>query len=252
MRVAALYDIHGNLPALEAVLAEVEAAAPDLVVVGGDVVAGPLPGETLDRLAALGDRVRWVMGNADRMVIEAYDRGGRPADPEDAIDRLDAWVARQLTAGAARPARRASSRSCARVDGLARAVLPRLTAQRRGDHHRGQPRRAARADPRRRRRGRRGLRPHPPPVRPPRPRQARAQRRQRRHALRGRARRLLAVARPGRRAAAHRLRHRRGDRARCAPPACRSSTSWCCARACSSRSARRSSRATSRRALRPR
>ena len=97
MRVAALYDIHGNLPALEAVLAEVEAAAPDLVVVGGDVVAGPLPGETLDRLVALGDRVRWVMGNADRMVIEAHDRGGRPADPEDAIDRLDAWVARQLT-----------------------------------------------------------------------------------------------------------------------------------------------------------
>jgi predicted phosphodiesterase len=97
MRVAALYDIHGNLPALEAVLAEVEAAAPDLVVVGGDVVAGPLPGETLERLVALGDRVRWVMGNADRMVIEAYDRGGRPADAEDAIDRLDAWVARQLT-----------------------------------------------------------------------------------------------------------------------------------------------------------
>ena len=97
MRVAALYDIHGNLPALEAVLAEVEAAAPELVVVGGDVVAGPLPSETLDRLVALGDRVRWVMGNADRMVIEAYDRGGRPADAEDAIDRLDAWVARQLT-----------------------------------------------------------------------------------------------------------------------------------------------------------
>jgi len=97
MRVAALYDIHGNLPALEAVLAEVEAAAPDLVVVGGDVVAGPLPGETLERLLALGDRVRWVMGNADRMVIEAFDRGGRPADPADAIDRLDAWVARQLT-----------------------------------------------------------------------------------------------------------------------------------------------------------
>ena len=37
------------------------------------------------------------MGNADRMLIEAYDRGGRPADAEDAIDRLDAWVARQLT-----------------------------------------------------------------------------------------------------------------------------------------------------------
>jgi putative phosphoesterase len=97
LRVAALYDIHGNLPALEAVLAEVEAAAPDLVVIGGDVVAGPLPSETLERLVTLGDRVRWVMGNADRMVIEAFDRGGRSADPDDPIDRLDAWVARQLT-----------------------------------------------------------------------------------------------------------------------------------------------------------
>jgi putative phosphoesterase len=97
VRVAALYDIHGNLPALEAVLAEVEAAAPDVVVIGGDVVAGPLPSETLERLVTLGDRVRWVMGNADRMVIEAFDRGGRPADLDDPIDRLDAWVARQLT-----------------------------------------------------------------------------------------------------------------------------------------------------------
>jgi putative phosphoesterase len=97
VRVAALYDIHGNPPALEAVLAEVEAAAPDVVVIGGDVVAGPLPSETLERLVTLGDRVRWVMGNADRMVIEAFDRGGRPADLDDPIDRLDAWVARQLT-----------------------------------------------------------------------------------------------------------------------------------------------------------
>ena len=43
MRVAALYDIHGNLPALEAVLADVERAAPDLVVTGGDVASGPIP-----------------------------------------------------------------------------------------------------------------------------------------------------------------------------------------------------------------
>lgn len=47
MRVAALYDIHGNLPALEAALEEVRQAAVDLVVVGGDVVAGPMPRETL-------------------------------------------------------------------------------------------------------------------------------------------------------------------------------------------------------------
>jgi putative phosphoesterase len=95
--VAALYDIHGNLPALEAVLAEVEAAAPDLIVVGGDVIAGPLPGETLDRLAALGERVRWVMGNADREVVDAYDRGARPEEVEDPIARLDAWCAQRIT-----------------------------------------------------------------------------------------------------------------------------------------------------------
>jgi putative phosphoesterase len=97
LRVAALYDIHGNLPALEAVLADVEAAAPDLVVIGGDVAAGPLPRETLDRLMQLGDRVRWVMGNADRLLVEAYDRGARPEDTADPVERLDAWAAQRLT-----------------------------------------------------------------------------------------------------------------------------------------------------------
>ena len=50
MRVAALCDVHGNLPALEAVLAEVRAADVDRIVCGGDVVAGPYPQECLDRL----------------------------------------------------------------------------------------------------------------------------------------------------------------------------------------------------------
>jgi putative phosphoesterase len=94
--VAALYDVHGNLPALEAVLAEVEAAAPDLIVIGGDVAAGPLPGETLDRLGRL-PNVRWVMGNADRKLVEAFDAGARPEDTEDPIERLDAWCAQRLT-----------------------------------------------------------------------------------------------------------------------------------------------------------
>ncbi len=43
MRVAAIYDIHGNLPALDAVLQEIEREQPDLIVVGGDVASGPLP-----------------------------------------------------------------------------------------------------------------------------------------------------------------------------------------------------------------
>jgi len=70
MRVAALYDIHGNVPALEAVLAAVEREGVDAIVVGGDVVSGPEPAEVLDALEALGDRVRFIRGNADREVLE--------------------------------------------------------------------------------------------------------------------------------------------------------------------------------------
>jgi len=69
VRIAALYDIHGNLPALEAVLADVDAAGADIVLVGGDVLSGPFPAESLDALDALGDRVVYVRGNADREVL---------------------------------------------------------------------------------------------------------------------------------------------------------------------------------------
>jgi putative phosphoesterase len=93
MRVAALYDIHGNLPALEAVLGEVEA---DLVVVGGDVAPGPMVGEVLDRLSALEVPVRWVMGNGDREVVEA--RGGEAAPDALAPEQLTAWTAERLSA----------------------------------------------------------------------------------------------------------------------------------------------------------
>ena len=67
MRVAALYDVHGNLPALDAVLGELDA---DVVLVGGDFVAGPWPAETLERLRGLGGDVRFIRGNADREVVE--------------------------------------------------------------------------------------------------------------------------------------------------------------------------------------
>jgi putative phosphoesterase len=64
MRVAALCDVHGNLPALEAVLAELASLEVDRIVCGGDVVAGPFPRECLERLRAA-DAV-FVRGNADR------------------------------------------------------------------------------------------------------------------------------------------------------------------------------------------
>ena len=71
MRVAARCDIHGNLPALDAVRADVGHAAVALIVIGGDVFSGPLPAETLQRLLELGDRLRVVRGNADCEVVAA-------------------------------------------------------------------------------------------------------------------------------------------------------------------------------------
>jgi len=69
MRVAAIYDIHGNLPALEAVLAEIRRVGVDRIVVGGDVVPGPMPGETIARLLELDIPVHCIQGNGEREVL---------------------------------------------------------------------------------------------------------------------------------------------------------------------------------------
>ncbi len=69
MRVAALYDIHGNLPALEAVLEDVARARADRVVIGGDVVPGPMPRETLARLLDLELPTQFVVGNGEVAVL---------------------------------------------------------------------------------------------------------------------------------------------------------------------------------------
>jgi predicted phosphodiesterase len=87
MRVAALYDVHGNLPALEAVLAEVPDDA--TILVGGDVAFGPLPSETLEWLRALGERVRFIRGNADRELAH----GEEGLAPPEALD----WVRERLS-----------------------------------------------------------------------------------------------------------------------------------------------------------
>src|SRR3954454_22250170 len=90
MRIATLCDIHGNLPALDAVLAEVELLDVDAIVIGGDAVPGPFMAETIDRLRGLGDRARFVMGNGDREVVEAFDAGRRPEDAEAGFARVNA------------------------------------------------------------------------------------------------------------------------------------------------------------------
>ena len=94
-QVAALYDIHGNLPALEAALAAVDAARADGIVGGGDVVLGPMPRETLERLRALGSRARFIQGNCDRLVVDAFD--GQPLTRwPPSIREPIAWTAEQL------------------------------------------------------------------------------------------------------------------------------------------------------------
>jgi putative phosphoesterase len=97
--VAALCDIHGNLPALEAVLADPAFARADVVVIGGDVVAGPMPAEVLDRLAQVDLPIRWVRGNADREVVGSFDRGDTDASvhPDDPAARADAFTAGRIT-----------------------------------------------------------------------------------------------------------------------------------------------------------
>jgi len=73
MRVAVLADIHGNLPALDAVLADVAAEGADLIVLNGDIADGPMAAQTVDRLTALGDRAMWVRGNSDRWLVDSFD-----------------------------------------------------------------------------------------------------------------------------------------------------------------------------------
>jgi predicted phosphodiesterase len=69
VQVAALFDVHGNLPALDAVLAEPAVAHADLVLCGGDVVPGPFPSESLELLLDLGERLLAVHGNGEREVL---------------------------------------------------------------------------------------------------------------------------------------------------------------------------------------
>ena len=72
MRVAALYDIHGNLPALEAVLAEVEREGIDAIVIGGDIASGPpQPREVVELVRSL-PSAHCIRGNADRLFDEEF------------------------------------------------------------------------------------------------------------------------------------------------------------------------------------
>lgn len=95
-RVAALYDIHGNLPALDAALADIARTGVDEIVVGGDVVPGPMPRETLDRLAAVDVPVRYIRGNGENDVLTVLG-GVEPVRVPKQFRDVVTWSAEQLS-----------------------------------------------------------------------------------------------------------------------------------------------------------
>jgi diadenosine tetraphosphatase ApaH/serine/threonine PP2A family protein phosphatase len=106
MRAAALYDIHGNLPALDAVLQDIGQAGVNQIVVGGDVVPGPMPCETLRRLLDLDLPTHFIYGNGE-LAILAQMGGARTgsvtywgttsgARPPESIVEIYRWTAAQL------------------------------------------------------------------------------------------------------------------------------------------------------------
>jgi putative phosphoesterase len=97
MRVAAIYDIHGNLPALEAVLDEIRRADVDQIVVGGDVVPGPMPSETMACLLDVDIPMQFIQGNGDREVLALRTGAESAAVPERYREAMR-WNSEQLSA----------------------------------------------------------------------------------------------------------------------------------------------------------
>jgi predicted phosphodiesterase len=95
MPVAAIYDIHGNLPALEAVLQEIRQIEIDQIVVGGDVVPGPMPRETLASLLALPTPLQFIQGNGEVEVL-ARMAGQETDKVPERFREVVRWTAEQL------------------------------------------------------------------------------------------------------------------------------------------------------------
>ena len=95
MKVAALYDIHGNFPALEAVLEEIDDEGVDRIIVGGDVVPGPMARQSLAKLLQLPIPVEFIHGNGESDVI-ALGGGQMPSRVPEAVHEAMHWVLEEL------------------------------------------------------------------------------------------------------------------------------------------------------------
>lgn len=99
MKIAILSDVHGNIPALEAVLEDIERWRPDEIVVNGDLVnRGPYSLAGLQLLRQRAPASRLLMGNHERFVLSSVDEPPDPGHPTYELDRMASWSARQLGA----------------------------------------------------------------------------------------------------------------------------------------------------------
>jgi putative phosphoesterase len=93
VHIAVLADVHGNLPALRAVLAQLDREPVDAIVVAGDVSSGPLVRDALELLEARPEPVHWIAGNSERETVAVFDGG---EIPDGAAGRAAAWSSAQL------------------------------------------------------------------------------------------------------------------------------------------------------------
>jgi putative phosphoesterase len=128
MRVAALYDIHGNLPALEAVLEDVCRAGVDQIVVGGDVCPGPMCTESLACLRAQELPTQFIRGNGDRDTL-ALASGKAAVNVPEAYLPAMRWVASQLDAEALAFIAQWPATLSVEIDGLGHVLFCHATPQ---------------------------------------------------------------------------------------------------------------------------
>ena len=126
MRVAALYDIHGNLTALEAVLEEIREAGVDHIVVGGDVLPGPMPRETLTRLLDLDIPVQFIHGNGDRVVL-AHMAGKDISEVPEQYREVIRWTAQQLGSEHERSLASWPATCCVEIQGMGEVLFCHAT-----------------------------------------------------------------------------------------------------------------------------
>lgn len=126
MGLAALYDIHGNVPALEAVLGEISRTGIDEIMVGGDVVPGPMAGEALRRLLGLDLPVGFIRGNGERDVLGVRD-GIEPMGLPPSVISVLSWVANEITAEEADVLRSWPETARREIEGIGRVLFCHAT-----------------------------------------------------------------------------------------------------------------------------